>query len=116
MNLTQEELNEQLSTNQQLFTELWEAGDNHEISREIYHNIIFTSLKDKDDYKDFALREWFQLEHDFFDEEDEIYDLEIMQLTAIIPDKMNQITLHLASEAKNYNGLYDGWYTSIETL
>ena len=116
MNLTQEELNEQLSTNQQLFIELWEAGDNHEISREIYHNIIFTSLKDKDDYKDFALREWFQLEHDFFDEEDEIYDLEIMQLTAIIPDKMNQITLRLASEAKNYNGLYDGWYTSIETL
>ncbi len=51
MNLTQEELNEQLSTNQQLFTELWEAGDNHEISREIYHNIIFTSLKDKDDYR-----------------------------------------------------------------
>ena len=99
MNLTQEELNEQLSTNQQLFIELWEAGDNHEISREIYHNIIFTSLKDKDDYKDFALREWFQLEHDFFDEEDEIYDLEIMQLTAIIPDKMNQITLRLASEA-----------------
>jgi hypothetical protein len=56
------------------------------------------------------------LEHDFFDEENEIYDLEIMQLTAIIPDKMNQITLRLASEAKNHNGLYDGWYTSIETL
>lgn len=48
-----------------------------------------------------------EMQHDHYNEEEDIYDLEIVHMSTTHLDEMHRIILDLSSRSE-YNGIYDG--------
>lgn len=113
--ITQEEIDEQLFFDREIISQLSEAGNISEIPREIFHNILFLEQRDKDAFLGAGIPDGFELTYDRYNEEEDIYDLEIVHIGTTHLDEIHWITLDLLTKIREYNGIYDGWYTSVET-
>lgn len=56
---------------------------------------------------------------DAYVEADDVYDgyytLECMYLDSLDFDRMHALSLDLSRKARAHAGIYDGWYTSVQT-
>ena len=114
--LTKEEIDEHLSSNQDLIAELQAAGDKTEIEREVFHTIFFPDAESKDVCIAEVVDRGYVVSDESYDEETEVYLVDVSHVTSITPQEMEKAVLNIASDAKKHGGIYDGWYTSVESV
>ncbi|WP_158286537.1 DUF695 domain-containing protein [Chitinophaga sp. S165] len=93
--------------NEKILMSLEQQGDKPEKERRVDHWILFATEKDMDYFIPYATSQHFKVE------EKTKNRLRISRMDKIALPIISKITTELKKEAKKYNGVYDGWKTTI---
>ena len=108
-----EDMQEHMS-NQKVIEQLLAAGDNLTKARQVVHWIYFSNVNDRDLYEKSIVSSGFEIEgKEKIDNSDKPYVLQISRTDKVDPESINKVTIDLKRKAKQMNGDYDGWETSI---
>lgn len=92
--------------NEKLFMTLDKQGNNSLKERRVDHWISFPTEKDLDCFIPYATRQRFTIE-------EKALKLHIFRSDKVDPASINKLTTELRKEAKQCNGIYDGWETTV---
>ena len=106
----------QMIENGRVLANLEKHGDNHQIEREVFHWIYFTSVETRAGFLDSVVKKGFrQIMTNDEGDGDRKFALQVSCTSGVDYTTINNIVLELHDLAIEYNGDYDGWETSVET-
>lgn len=109
------EMDFQSISNRSVLENLEKNGDNLTKPREVFHWIYFDNENDLKNYLDLVSKDNFELVNKDFDKDNEHpYRLQIKRIDMVDYNEIDVYTLYLWKLAKENNGKYDGWETSVE--
>lgn len=102
--------------NKAVLEQLEKGGDDLTKEREVFHWIYFHTENNLKQFEEYALTQNFKIaSRGKEDNSDEFqYMISISRVDKVSYNEINEYTLVLWNKAKELNGLYDGWETSIE--
>jgi uncharacterized protein (TIGR01619 family) len=109
---------EQMQTiqNYSVLLNLEEHGDDLSKKREVFHWIYFKTESELNTFEDYTLNKGFKTINKGKTESDSDYgyNIQISRIDKVGYEEIDEYTLDLWQKAKDLNGDYDGWETSIE--
>lgn len=109
------EMDMQSISNRDVLEQLEKKGDKLEKPRDVFHWIYFKSEKDRENYINIVSKENFKVvSKDINKKESLKYSLQIKRVDKVGYEFIDDYTLYLWRIAKENNGEYDGWETSVE--
>ncbi len=109
------EMDMQSISNRDVLAQLEKNGDNLEKPREVFHWIYFKSEKERENFLNIVSKENFSVVSKNLNKKDEFkYSLQIKRVDKVGYEFIDEYTLYLWKVAKENNGEYDGWETSVE--
>lgn len=109
------EMDFQSISNRSVLENLEKNGDNLSKPRDVFHWIYFSNEIDRKNYKDEIIKENFEVVDESLDKENENpFRLQIKRKDYVGWNEIDDYTLLLWKLAKDNNGDYDGWETSVE--
>lgn len=109
------EMDMQSISNRDVLEQLEKNGDKLEKPREVFHWIYFKNEKDRENYLNLVTKDNFQLVNKEYNKKDEYkFFLQIKRVDKVGYEYIDDYTLYLWRIAKENNGEYDGWETSVE--
>lgn len=101
--------------NRSVLENLEKNGDKLIKPREVFHWIYFETDENRRNYIEIVRKENFEIvETDYDNENDLHYVLQIKRVDKVGYNNIDEYTLYLWKLAKENNGDYDGWETSVE--
>ncbi|MBO6211657.1 ribonuclease E inhibitor RraB [Algoriella sp.] len=102
-------------SNRDVLENLEKNGDNLSKAKEVFHWIYFKSENDRQNYIEITEKDNFVVvDKSFVKENDFPFSLEIKRVDKVDYEYIDDYTLCLWKLAKENNGVYDGWETSVE--
>lgn len=109
------ELDFQSISNRSVLENLEKNGDNLSKAREVFHWIYFNNEIDRTNYIDAILKENFVVAEENFDKMNQLpFGLQIKRVDYVGYNEIDEYTLLLWKLARENNGDYDNWETSVE--
>ncbi|MFC0345879.1 DUF695 domain-containing protein [Epilithonimonas hispanica] len=109
------EMDLQSISNRSVLENLEKNGDNLTKPREVFHWIYFKNENDLKNYIQIVTKENFEIVNNDLIKENKLpYSLQIKRIDKVGYDDIDDYTLYLWRLAKENNGDYDGWETSVE--
>lgn len=103
-------------SNRDVLENLEKNGDNLSKARDVFHWIYFITENDRENYLKMVEKDNFVLVAKDFDKKNELpFGLQIKRIDKVDYGVIDDYTLYLWKLAKDNNGDYDGWETSVET-
>jgi hypothetical protein len=100
--------------NQKVVMQLEKSGDKLDQARQADHWLYFASEKDRNCFISFAINHSFKIESTRNDGKlSSPYQLQISRIDKVDISAISKLTLSLRKQAKNCNGIYDGWETFV---
>lgn len=110
------EMDFQSISNRDVLENLEKNGDNLTKEREVFHWIYFKNEVDRNKYIEFVKKENFEVVDTNYHKKEKLpYSVQIKRVDKVGYSDIDEYTLYLWKLAKNNNGDYDGWETSVET-
>ncbi len=101
--------------NEKILKQLTEAGDDLSKPRPVAHWIYFTTQNDLDKFATFAKSSGFTIvSSEKISSDTRPFQLQISRIDSVQSDAITELTISLRKKAKELNGEYDGWETSVE--
>ena len=101
---------------QSVISNLYNAGDPLTKERRVNHWIYFSSKSDLKNCKKELENKEFTIQHSGINEQTNLpFELQFSRTDKVDINSIFPITSYLRKIAKEYNGEYDGWETSVET-
>lgn len=106
----------QMIQNRRVLDQLENGGDNLTKPREVFHWIYFKTEKELDQFESFTNNLGFKTLSKGKTEQPSEYNfvISVSRIDKVGFDDIDEYTLELWEKAKELNGEYDGWETSIE--
>lgn len=105
----------QAMLNRRVLENLKKAGDNHDLPRKVDHYLYFKAASDRSSFIKQIDGLGFNIENQSEGSEfDHSFSLHLTKIEKVEYDTINETTIKLAEEARNFNGYYDGWGCPIE--
>lgn len=100
---------------QSVLRSLQAAGDRLTKARRVNHWLYFSSESDMNKCKEDLLKQSFTIQFAGNNKETSLpFELQVWKINKVDIDAIYQTTSKLRETAKKYNGVYDGWDTSVE--
>jgi len=105
----------QAMLNRKVLESLRKSGDNHDLPRKVDHYLYFKALSDRVAFIKQIEGLGFTIENEGEGSQFEYsYSLHLTKIEPVDYDTINETTIKLAEEARNFHGYYDGWGCPIE--
>ncbi|MBC6108910.1 DUF695 domain-containing protein [Pedobacter fastidiosus] len=105
----------QTMLNRRVLENLRKAGDNHDLPRKVDHYLFFKASSDRSSFINQIDGLGFSIENQSEGSEfDHSFSLHLTKTEKVEYDTINETTIKLAEEARNFNSYYDGWGCPIE--
>lgn len=110
------EMDMQSMSNREVLEYLEKNGDNLSKGREVFHWIYFKNENDRQRYIETVKKEKFEVVNENINKREKFpYSLQVKRIDKVGYGDIDDYTLYLWKTAKEHNGDYDGWETSVET-
>ena len=110
------EMDFQSISNRDVLENLEKNGDNLSKTREVFHWIYFKNENDRKKYIDIVKKENFEVVNENYHKKEKLpFSVQIKRIDKVGYGDIDEYTLYLWKLAKENNGDYDGWETSVET-
>ncbi len=104
----------QIEANQKVINALTNEGDKLIIARDVFHWIYFKNENQKNSFLQEVNGEGFQLVSSNKVDDEFSIQLQIKRLDKVDKISVDNYTIYLWEKAREFNGDYDGWETSVE--
>ncbi|MCA4783142.1 DUF695 domain-containing protein [Empedobacter stercoris] len=116
LNIYPNEMDFQSIGNRSVLENLKKNGDKLIKPREVFHWIYFKNDENRQKFIEIVKKENFEIVQTQYNNENDLpYVLQIKRVDKVGYSDIDEYTLYLWNLAKENNGEYDGWETSVET-
>lgn len=110
------EMDFQIISNREVVENLEKNGDHLAKPREVFHWIYFKKEVDRQKYVDLVKKNDFDVVNENYNKKEKLpFSVQIKRIDKVGYGDIDDYTLYLWKLAKENNGDYDGWETSVET-
>ena len=103
-------------SNRDVLENLEKNGDNLSKARDVFHWVYFKNENDRQKYIDIVKKENFEVVNENYNKKEKLpFSVQIKRIEKVGYGDIDEYTLYLWKLAKENNGDYDGWETSVET-